>query len=140
MVVTKLRLELPNIAEVAVYPATQYVQTTTYIVLYGSASLQERTTTRGEERTTMRGEERTTMRGEERTMTRERDNDGHNPTPFPTFVWVGFFSSWLPCPPVVSFFFSFFYLSFTLCCLPPAFCMGAIYFSLSNTVTLSPSH
>ena len=39
MVVTKLRLELPNIAEVAVYPATQYVQTTTYIVLYGSASL-----------------------------------------------------------------------------------------------------
>ena len=40
MVVTKLRLELPNIAEVAVYPATQYVQTTTYIVLYGGASLQ----------------------------------------------------------------------------------------------------
>ena len=40
VVVTKLRLELPNIAEVAVYPATQYVQTTTYIVLYGSASLQ----------------------------------------------------------------------------------------------------
>ena len=40
VVVTKLRLELPNIAEVAVYLATQYVQTTTYIVLYGSASLQ----------------------------------------------------------------------------------------------------
>ena len=39
VVVTKLRLELLNIAEVAVYPATQYVQTTTYIVLYGSASL-----------------------------------------------------------------------------------------------------
>ena len=39
VVVTKLRLELPNIAEVAVYLATQYVQTTTYIVLYGSASL-----------------------------------------------------------------------------------------------------
>ena len=41
MVVTKLRLELPNIAEVAVYLATQYVQTTTYIVLYGSASLHQ---------------------------------------------------------------------------------------------------
>ena len=39
MAVDYLRLELPNIAEVAVYPATQYVQTTTYIVLYGSASL-----------------------------------------------------------------------------------------------------
>ena len=39
MAVEYLRLELPNIAEVAVYPATQYVQTTTYIVLYGSASL-----------------------------------------------------------------------------------------------------
>ena len=39
MVVTKLRHELLNIAKVAVYPATQYVQTTTYIVLYGSASL-----------------------------------------------------------------------------------------------------
>ena len=35
-----LRLELPNIAEVAVYLATQYVQTTTNIVRYGSASLQ----------------------------------------------------------------------------------------------------
>ena len=35
-----LRLELPDIAKVAVYPATQYVQTTTNIVLYGSASLQ----------------------------------------------------------------------------------------------------
>ena len=34
-----LRLELPNIAEVAVYPATHYVQTTTNIVLYGSAFL-----------------------------------------------------------------------------------------------------
>ena len=34
-----LRLELPNIAEVAVYLATQYVQTTTNIVRYGSASL-----------------------------------------------------------------------------------------------------
>ena len=34
-----LRLELPNIAKVAVYPATQYVQTTTNIVRYGSASL-----------------------------------------------------------------------------------------------------
>ena len=41
MVVTTLRLELPNIAEVAVYPATHYVQTTTNIVIYGSASLQE---------------------------------------------------------------------------------------------------
>ena len=40
MIVTKLRLELPNIAEVAVYRATQYVQTTTYIALYGTASLQ----------------------------------------------------------------------------------------------------
>ena len=39
--VTTLRLELPNIAEVAVYLATQYVQTTTNIVIYGSASLQE---------------------------------------------------------------------------------------------------
>ena len=38
--VTMLRLELLNIAEVAVYPATHYVQTTTNIVLYGSASLQ----------------------------------------------------------------------------------------------------
>ena len=38
--VTMLRLELPNIAEVAVYPATHYVQTTTNIVRYGSASLQ----------------------------------------------------------------------------------------------------
>ena len=43
MAVTTIRLELPNIAEVAVYPATQYVQTTTYIVLYGSASLHEHT-------------------------------------------------------------------------------------------------
>ena len=43
MVVTKLRLELPNIAEVAVYLATQYVQTTTNIVLYGSASIQSST-------------------------------------------------------------------------------------------------
>ena len=40
MAVTTLRLELLNIAEVAVYLATQYVQTTTNIVLYGSASLQ----------------------------------------------------------------------------------------------------
>ena len=39
MVVTTLRLELPNIAEVAVYLATHYVQTTTNIVIYGSASL-----------------------------------------------------------------------------------------------------
>ena len=39
MTVDYLRLELPNIAEVAVYPAAQYVQTTTNIVLYGSASL-----------------------------------------------------------------------------------------------------
>ena len=39
MAVTTIRLELPNIAEVAVYPATQYVQTTTNIVRYGSASL-----------------------------------------------------------------------------------------------------
>ena len=39
--VTMLRLELPNIAEVAVYLATHYVQTTTKIVLYGSASLQD---------------------------------------------------------------------------------------------------
>ena len=39
MAVTTLRLELPNIAEVAVYPATHYVQTTTNIVIYGSASL-----------------------------------------------------------------------------------------------------
>ena len=80
-------------------------------------------------------------RAEERKMMSERDNDGHNPTPSPAFVWVGFFSSWLPCPPGGGFFFfSFFFLYFTLCCLPPAFCMGAIYFSLSNTVTLSPSH
>ena len=40
MAVDYLRLELPNIAEVAVYLATHYVQTTTNIVLYGSASLQ----------------------------------------------------------------------------------------------------
>src|SRR5271154_3770255 len=39
MTVDYLRLELPNIAEVAVYPATHYVQTTTNIVIYGSASL-----------------------------------------------------------------------------------------------------
>ena len=39
MAVTMLRLELPNIAEVAVYPATHYVQTTTNIVLYGNAFL-----------------------------------------------------------------------------------------------------
>ena len=39
MAVDYLRLELPNIAEVAVYLATHYVQTTTNIVLYGSASL-----------------------------------------------------------------------------------------------------
>ena len=38
--VTMLRLELLNIAEVTVYPATHYVQTTTNIILYGSASLQ----------------------------------------------------------------------------------------------------
>ena len=40
MVVTTLRLELPNIAKVAVYLATHYVQTTTNILIYGSASLQ----------------------------------------------------------------------------------------------------
>ena len=34
-----LRLELLNIAEVAGYLATHYVQTTTNIVIYGSASL-----------------------------------------------------------------------------------------------------
>ena len=39
MAVTKLRLELPNIAEVAVYLATHYVQTTTNILIYDSASL-----------------------------------------------------------------------------------------------------
>ena len=39
MVVTTLRLELPNIAKVAVYLATHYVQTTTNIVIYGSTSL-----------------------------------------------------------------------------------------------------
>ena len=39
MAVTTIRLELPNIAEVAVYPATQYIQTTTNIIRYGSASL-----------------------------------------------------------------------------------------------------
>ena len=32
-------LELPDIAEVAIYPATSYVQITTNIVIYGSASL-----------------------------------------------------------------------------------------------------
>ena len=42
MVVTTLRLELPNIAKVAVYLATHYVQTTTNIVIYGSASLHKR--------------------------------------------------------------------------------------------------
>ena len=40
MAVDYLRLELPNIAKVAVYPATHYVQTTTNIVIYGSPSLQ----------------------------------------------------------------------------------------------------
>ena len=40
MVVTTLRLELPNIAKVAVYLATHYVQMTTNILIYGSASLQ----------------------------------------------------------------------------------------------------
>ena len=40
MAVDYLRLELLDIAEVAVYPATHYVQTTTNIVIYGSASLQ----------------------------------------------------------------------------------------------------
>ena len=39
MAVTTLRLELPNIAEVAVYLATHYVQTTTNIVIYDSAFL-----------------------------------------------------------------------------------------------------
>ena len=39
VVVTTLRLELLNIAEVAIYPATHYVQTTTNIVIYSSASL-----------------------------------------------------------------------------------------------------
>ena len=40
MAVDYLRLKLLNIAKVAVYPATHYVQTTTNIVIYGSASLQ----------------------------------------------------------------------------------------------------
>ena len=39
VVVTTLRLELLDIAQVAVYLATLYVQTTTNIVIYGSASL-----------------------------------------------------------------------------------------------------
>ena len=39
MAVDYLRLELPNIAEVAVYPATHYIQTTTNMVIYSSASL-----------------------------------------------------------------------------------------------------
>ena len=39
MAVTTIRLELPNIAEVAIYLATHYIQTTTNIVPYGSASL-----------------------------------------------------------------------------------------------------
>ena len=36
---TTLRLELPNMAKVAIYSATPYIQTTTNIVIYGSASL-----------------------------------------------------------------------------------------------------
>ena len=79
-------------------------------------------------------------------MMRERDDNSHNPTPSPVIAWGDFLLNFIfmvtLSPPHLhgGGFPFFFFLSFTPCCLPPAFCIGVVYFSLSNIVTLSPLH